>query len=375
MSGLFVIERKQRNGDLYIKGFVDFHDGSAPVTIKPYRAATNDPALAAQQAKLHEAQIIRDHFGGRNGRPAYTITQGIDYYLNAKQRPQATKTRLARILTLVNSNTVKLDDITQNTINDLKRVMFKNPVTELTVDRELIGPLRAMMRVCAKQKMCERPEFEAVDYVEKTATFFFPNEAEAMITAAADHLKPLLVFLFGTGARLSEALYLDWKDVHLNAKLVIFQPDRTKAKKRRRVLLPPRVLDALMNVPSRTMGGPVFLTHLGKPYCVRRAGKYGQGGGQIQAWKAALRRAGLSGKSLTPHSCRHTYATWHHSVHKDLVKLKVDGGWSSIELVERYAHAIDDGYQDKMLKFLEIDPKAPVGLGFKPTVMLVQEAA
>jgi integrase len=98
------------------------------------------------------------------------------------------------------------------------------------------------------------------------------DEAERLIPAAAPHLKPLLIFLLGTGARLSEAIYLSWDDrsVELTGRRVIFWADRTKAKKRRVAEMPPRVVAALANLPHRD--GPVFRHNGGQPYAVRSSG-------------------------------------------------------------------------------------------------------
>ena len=75
-------------------------------------------------------------------------------------------------------------------------------------------------------------------------------------------------------------------------------------------------------------------------------------GGQIKtAWRAATRRAGLD-PEMTPHDCRHTWASWHYAMHKDLLALKQDGGWSSVVLVERYAHLMKEGHQDAIRCFL-----------------------
>src|SRR5205823_642396 len=66
-------------------------------------------------------------------------------------------------------------------------------------------------------------------------------------------------------------------------------------------------------------------------------------GGHIKtAWKGAIRRAGLA-PELTPHDCRHTWASWHYALNRDLLALKAEGGWSSVTLVERYAHLLPAG--------------------------------
>jgi integrase len=63
-----------------------------------------------------------------------------------------------------------------------------------------------------------------------------------------------------------------------------------------------------------------------------------QGGGQIKtAWAAAVTSARIE-KPISPHTLRHTWASWHYAMHRDLLLLKRDGGWASVAMVERYAH-------------------------------------
>ena len=41
---------------------------------------------------------------------------------------------------------------------------------------------------------------------------------------------------------------------------------------------------------------------------------------------------------MTPHVCRHTWATWHYIAHRDIAALMKLGGWKSERMVLRYAH-------------------------------------
>ena len=292
------------------------------------------------------------------------LTQGINAYLNAKPRAKSTQRRLNRIAKTVNTDALILDDVNQNTVGSITSLMWANKLTPepTTVEREVTVPLRAVVRYCETQNMCRAGHFLGSGYVPDAPRFFYPDEAELLVKHAAPHIQPLLIFLFGTGARMSEALYLDWKDVALASHRVIFQANRTKAKKRRVVIIPPRVELALLGLPHRT--GPVFLTHEGKPYEPRDD----QGGQIIAAWEGAMNRAGMGLRAeLTPHSCRHSWATWHHCVHKNLLKLKQDGGWGSVTIVERYAHVIDDRAWGRIFVFLGIDANDPIGLGFERT--------
>jgi integrase len=197
------------------------------------------------------------------------------------------------------------------------------------------------------------PAFDTGRSSPSRTEWLTPDEVDRLIDHAAPHLRPLLAFLVGTGARLGEALKLDWRDVdmqHARATLRGVLRDGTRGTKNgidRIVDLCPRVLAGLAYDPrplrqqkaARLLAGRVFRTRSGKPYVERRE----QGGGHIRTgWAAAVSRAKID-KPITPHGLRHTWASWHYSVHKDALLLMRDGGWSELDLVQRYAHLTPSG--------------------------------
>ena len=123
----------------------------------------------------------------------------------------------------------------------------------------------------------------------------------------------------------------------------------------RRIL---RVVAALANLPHRD--GMVFrrasrrrkddAVVWGEAYADRRR-RYG---GQIKrGWEVALRRAELD-PELTPHDLRHTWPSWHYALHKNLILLQQEGGWSSVTLVTRYAHLLPVGHEAAIHNFWAI---------------------
>ena len=155
-----------------------------------------------------------------------------------------------------------------------------------------------------------------------------PDEAGRLIEASSDHLRPLMTFLFYTGARVSEAIYLSWANVDLGRTHVQFLD--TKNGDPRGVPLHSRVVADLANLPHRD--GAVFRRPDGQPFSAKD-----DSGGQIKtAFRGACRRAGIS--NFRPHDCRHTWATWHYRENRDLIQLMELGGWKSERMVLRYAH-------------------------------------
>jgi integrase len=221
----------------------------------------------------------------------------------------------------------------------LRRKILPADAQPSTYVREIVTPLRAILRHAFGRGWCDPPHIEAPKAPEGRTNYLLPAQVEQLIAAAAPHLQPLLLFLVCTGARMAEAVYLDWRDVDLAGGRAIFWGDRTKSGKRRNAVLVPRIIAALANLPHRV--GSVFRRPDGQPYADRR-GAYG---GQVKrAWHGAIRRAGLD-PALTPHDLRHTWASWKYALDRDLLRLKIEGGWSSVLLVERYAHLLPAGQQ------------------------------
>jgi integrase len=241
---------------------------------------------------------------------------------------------------------LRIGQVDQDAATRLRHLLLKPDAKPSTYLRQIVTPLRAILRHAADRGWCDTPRIATPKTPGGRTRYLLLDEAERLIDVAAPHLQPLIVFLIGTGARMAEAVYLDWRDVDLTGGRAIFWADRTKGGKRRNATLPPRVVAALANLPHRE--GPVFLSDKLRPY----ADRHGSYGGQIKkGWKGALRRAGLDGE-LTPHDCRHTWASWHYALNRDLLALKIEGGWSSVTLVERYAHLLPKGHEEAIGRFL-----------------------
>lgn len=230
-----------------------------------------------------------------------------------------------------------------------------------TKERAVYAPLSAILNHAHRRGWREAAEFEKPKRPNTKTRWLTPAEALRLIEAAAPHLRPLLLFILCTGARLSEALYLQWADVDLSASKVVFRD--TKNGTDRPAALTPAAIATLISIRYEEDEegnrveriGPVFLTQQGWPYAQTEK----QYGGQIKTgWRAACLRAGIaepvlneSGKPIvdeegkpmmqptaTPHTLRHSWASWFYALTKDLLLLKAEGGWKTLSMVERYSH-------------------------------------
>lgn len=251
-----------------------------------------------------------------------------------------------------------------------------------TLINAVITPLTAVLRSAARRGWCDVPSFERPKLPPQRFTYLTPEEAERLVGAAAPHLRPLILFLLHTGARLGEALELQWREVDLRARRVVFL--ETKNGTSRGVPLNDSAWRALASLPHRD--GHVFRRpprHVGRrrrgkvepmvepaegmPYHDRR----GLGGSPIKkAWAGACRRAGFyrevpklgsdgkpvkdaKGRPVTakkptvrPHDLRHTFASWLAMRSVPLRTIAELLGHKTLAMVMRYAHLSPDHLRD-----------------------------
>lgn len=325
---------------------------------------TTDPKQAEAFRAKREAELWeRSVYGAK---AVVTFSHAAAAFAKERSMSERDEIRLKKLV--LHFGRSKLHEIGQDALPAAYRACLKagidaSPAAKL---RGVLAPLRAVMEFAATNRWCERPAFRAPKQPKVITSYLRPAQATALVQAAAPHLRPLLVFLLGTGCRLSEALELQWSSVDLRgARAVVWQ----KQGDQRDVDLPPVVVAALAALPDRS--GPVFRPKRRGP-APRKPGQaesYADNGrsygGQIKtAWATACRKAGLPGhwhewvdgkdraqkawrSDFTPHDCRHTWATWHYCVHRDLLRLKMDGGWSTVSMVERYAKKMPDAYRDE----------------------------
>ncbi len=229
-----------------------------------------------------------------------------------------------------------LDIIGATPLSQIDSDMIRNVAAKLypdgqnsTINRHIYTPISAILRHAAKRKLCDTPQIERPRQPKGRIRYLIHEESERLIKACAPHLRPLVIFLLYTGARVGEALKLEWRHVDLGRKHVTLID--TKNGDDRGIPLAPRVFLELANMPHRI--GAVFRRRDGLPYVPKD-----EGGGQIKTgFRGACKRAKI--EDFSPHDCRHTWATWHYQANRDLIVLMKLGGWKSERMVLRYAHA------------------------------------
>ncbi len=195
-----------------------------------------------------------------------------------------------------------------------------------TRNRQVIVPTQAIINHAAELDWCapiKVRRFRIDTKPKKPAT---REWVDAFTDSSSPHLGALCLFMFGTGARIGEAVALTWADVDLEARTATIQ--KTKMGDGRIAHLQQPLVVAIANIPSnRNPHEPVFR------YLARENVR--------KAWDGTIKRAGI--EKLPPHSCRHGFATAMLRAGVDVKTVAERGGWKDVRtLLETYAHAIAD---------------------------------
>lgn len=329
------VRARPGHAGLWITGTVTPAGAETGVRVRR-RAGSDDPRLAREEATALEAEILRSyHLGER--RPDVPFSRAVTSYLTHEVRGAGTKALVRRLL--IHFADTPLRRIDQAAVDKAREALLRPDHAPATATRNVIAPLRAILMHAERRGWCDMPRFDAPAAPKGRTAFLTPEQFEALHAAAAEHVRPLLTWLVGTGCRMGESLALDWSAVDLTGATARLWADTTKAGKVRVVAMPPAVVAALAELPTRE--GRVFLNDVDEPYPDSRETG---GGGQIKyAWRDACMRAQI--RDRTPHDLRHTWATWDYALNRDLLGLRDRGGWSSVALVERYAHLMPAGHE------------------------------
>lgn len=195
-----------------------------------------------------------------------------------------------------------------------------------TRNRQAIVPAQAIINHSAELDWCSPIKVKRFPVVTKNKEPVTREWAEAFASHASPHLGALCLFMFGTGARISEALAVTWGHIDFaNATALVRQ---TKVNDERIAHLPPRLVAAIRNIPSnRDPNETVF------QYVSRDTAR--------PVWNNAIKRAGI--KRLSFHSCRHGFATAMLHAGIDVVTVSKMGGWKDVaQVVRTYGHAMTD---------------------------------
>lgn len=219
----------------------------------------------------------------------------------------------------------QLHEITRDVLEDVAEKKAATGVSPTTVNR-MMEVVRAILRKA-------HAEWEWLDKVpvirmraepKKRIRWLTPTQANRLIDELPKHLKDVVGFSLATGLRKANVTGLKWQDIDLDRGHAWVHPDEAKANK----AIPVPLNQTAMDILKRCKGAhPTYVfTYCGNP--IQQC--------NTKAWKKALNRAGI--KDFRWHDLRHTWASWHVQNGTSLQELQQLGGWSTFDMVLRYAH-------------------------------------
>lgn len=286
-------------------------------------SGTRTRAIADDERAAIEARISKESIHGR--------AAVIGFGEAALAYMQATGQRrfLARVI--AHFKDTPIARIGREDIEDAAVRLYPG-AADATRRRQVIVPVNAVINHAKGKRPRPRPA------ETKRTRWLTVAEADRLIRHSG-RMAALVTFFLNTGVRASEALRLDWADVDLEAgRAWIWQSKQSTA---RWALFGARTRAALASLDHRD--GPVFLTPKGAPY---RVATGESGGNPIKRGFARARDAAGLGPEVTPHTLRHTWATWAYAVRPDPYRIGEYGGWSTGEMPRRYVKLAPPGYGD-----------------------------
>jgi integrase len=313
------LEIYRRGGIWHCRGTVG-PDGRRSLIRKSLRTKNKD--VAARQVAEIEKKYWDGHFDG----PAAILTfaQAAQNYRNAGKSDRF----LAPAEKYFGLTLVK--DISEGAIHTMAKELYPN-CGGASLNRLAIVPVQAVINHAARSKLCQPIKVERYEVQTRVKDIATLDWINAFRAEAGPHVGAIALFMYLTGCRIGEAIDLKWEDLDLQAKTALIR--ESKVSKERVSNLPAPLRVALANLP-RVDGRGVF--------------GYVNPGDLNNAWEGAIRRAKI--KRLTPHSCRHGFATGLLRRGVDVVTVAWLGGWKdATQVLKTYGHANKDPKLNNLL--------------------------
>lgn len=329
---LTLFKRKDKDGrpsgNWYIRGTI------AGQSVYESTGLGDKKAAEIVRAKIESDLIQRASLGTRG---TLTFAEAAVTYMEA-----GGETRFLTPLLLHFGEKTRLVDIDNSALNKAAKAIQPD-AAPATVNRQIVTPISAVYNLAADDGHVPPRRFRRRKEPEGKIRWLTPDEAESLLECCEPHLLPIVAFLLGTGCRTSEALALTAEHLHLETRQALIPHSKNGTLKM--VEFPTRT-KRILAAAGLPEAGTVLRTPKGQAYKLKTGS-----GGQIEAAFTKARKAARLGPDVTPHTLRHTFATWHYAVNKDLLLLMERGGWKKSDMALRYAKLAPTDLPGKLLDF------------------------
>lgn len=289
---------------------------------------------SARTSSKREAQRQHDELKARLWQQRLTgatLADAVKLWLTQSERTERERSALRVFLAIYPNR--PLNRITGSDIAEALR--DKKPATA----NRTINIIRAALNLAVRHNLAEHaPDIPRRQSPPGRLRWLTQQEWHTLRHHLPAHLQPAADFALATGLRRANVFGLRWSQIDLKRKVAWVDASETKTRRAIGVPLSDTALTALrlclgqhpeyVFTFPRKVAGKIIRSPIGSPKT---------------AWNAAIRRAGMA--PATWHDLRHTWASWHVQNGTPLAVLRELGGWSSMDMVNRYAHLAPDHVQ------------------------------
>jgi integrase len=247
---------------------------------------------------------------------------------------------------LLHFGRVKLPKLREPEIEAYKMKRLADGADKVTVNTEL-NVLSATLTYAREtlKLPCASPKIRRFKITKNKGRieFYSRREVDRILSVAMKETRwfyPMLVFLFETGCRKSEAINLPWKHVSFDQRIVRIWNDTDDAYEVKSVEREVPISDHLLVVLKKQK-----LAGLSKEWVFPcHTDRMGTKGAKLYEFpdNTWTRIVGLAGLKGGPHKARHTFASHFLAVKPDLFLLGRLLGHSHTRVTELYAHLIPE---------------------------------
>ena len=218
----------------------------------------------------------------------------------------------------------RLSEINRQLIMTIGEAKLKE--TSASTANRYLALLRSILkRACYEWEWIDKaPKVRLFKIQNKRVNWLTHEQADNLLSLLPPHQKAMAAFALATGLRQRNVSLLEWSQIDIKRNVAWIHPDQAKAKKAISVFLN----ESAMKVLTEQKGQHKQFVFVYKGKSVWQV--------NTKAWRKAVKKAGLDG--FRWHDLRHTWASWHIQSGTPLYVLQELGGWSSAEMVRRYAH-------------------------------------
>lgn len=226
-----------------------------------------------------------------------------------------------QIIGAVNIKEIGIRDI--NRVIELKRL---EGVSNATLNRYISLIKSILNKACKEWGLLDKVPYIALKR-ESTGRvrYLSKEEVNNILSLLPTHLRDMMLFTLYTGLRASNILNLKWNQIDIENKKLYIEAKDFKNNKYFSIPLNNSALLLLQKRLQFANSEHVFTYKGGSiTQCNTRT------------WRNALKKANIY--DFRWHDLRHTWASWHIQNGTTLEQLKELGGWSSLDMVLKYAH-------------------------------------